>query len=266
MNVGVNSGIHWRHQIIPWFSDNLNHHCLQHLSFIHLIPPFFREMQSQRDVLSLIKIKWEAYRPNLHSDCTSYWPQVSMTYLQANLRLCSFRHQKYQTQLKCERLEAKLNSSNKPNPVMVKHCEVQIGQPNTSLSTNSRNKRCVELNAYTGGRSWCGMSMRATREKVAIRQDLERCPLRVESRVMTVKGLYPLVSNKNQWGLSKYLCTQRCLEDRMKQINWSLKKLDDLWSCFVIWKTLYLNSSISITGRVTLPELTITRVLCANRI
>ena len=64
------------------------------------------------------------------------------------------------------------------------------------LSANSRNKRYVELNAYIGGRSWYGRNMRAAREKVAIRQDLERCPVRVESRVMTVKGLYPIVSKK----------------------------------------------------------------------
>lgn len=51
--------------------------------------------------------------------------------------------------------------------------------------------------------------MRATREKVAIRQDLERCPLRMESRVMTVKGLYLLIRNKSQSKAYQNICVHK---------------------------------------------------------
>lgn len=59
--------------------------------------------------------------------------------------------------MKCESSEAKLNSSsNKPNPVMIKPCEVQTGQPNALLSTNSTHKKYIEMYDYTGGRSCLG--------------------------------------------------------------------------------------------------------------
>lgn len=38
--------------------------------------------------------------------------------------------------------------------------------------------------------------MRAVREKAVTRHDVERCLVKLESRVMTVKGLYPLVATE----------------------------------------------------------------------